>query len=170
MSGGGIVAAPVAAQVLENTLTYLNVERRYSESEKDQLDVQVPNLVGRPVGEAKTMLSEGGFNVRISGDGETVVSQMPAYGQYIPQDGIVVLYTDDEKKKLTAVVPDFESMTVSQANYAAAAAGINIKISGNSLSSSGLTAYRQSVAAETEVDCGSTVTVYFRTTSGVSDH
>ena len=68
------------------------------------------------------------------------------------------------------LIPDFTGMTVSQVNYEAVKLGINVKISGNSLSASGLTAYRQSIQPEKEIECGSTVTVYFRTTSGVSDH
>ena len=61
-------------------------------------------------------------------------------------------------------------MTITEANYAAVNAGINIKVSGNSLSDSTLTAYRQSSAKGTEIEYGSTVTVYFRTTTGISDH
>lgn len=170
VTGGGAVAAPVAREVIENTLTYMNVERQYNDSEKALLDVQVPNVSGSDIDEAESTLEENDFSVKIVGDGSTVVSQMPASGQYIPQGGVVVLYTDEEKKKLKTEVPDFLGMTISEANYAAINAGINIKVSGNSLSDSSLTAYRQSSAKGTEIEYGSTVTVYFRATTGVSDH
>ena len=169
-TGGGAVAAPVAAEVIENTLTYLNVERRYNDSEKALLDDKVPSLTGKDLSDAKSELSQAGFKVKVVGDGEKVVSQMPAYGQFIPQGGVVVLYTSDEKKKAKTYVPDFSGMSISQANSAAVEAGINIKVSGNSLSGTGLTSYRQSIAAKTEIECGSTITVYFRTTTGVSDN
>lgn len=169
-TGGGAVAAPVAAEVIEKTLTYLNVERQYNESEKDNLDVQVPDLSGKTVSEAKAQLKESGLKIKVIGDGDSVVTQMPAYRQIIPQDGVVVVYTQENVEKSKVMVPDFTGMTVSQANYEAANLGLNIRISGNSLSASGLTAYRQSVAKEKEVECGTTLTVYFRTTSGVSDH
>ncbi len=169
-TGGGAVAAPVAAEVIEKTLTYLNVERQYNESEKDKLDEEVPNITGKTVSEAREMLSELGLKIKIVGDGESVVSQMPAYSQFIPQNGVVVAYTSEYAEKTTAVMPDFTGMSISQANYEAVQLGINVKISGNSLSASGLTAYSQSVAPGKEVECGSTVTVYFRTTVGVSDH
>ncbi len=169
-TGGGAVAAPVAAEVIEKTLTYLNIERQYSESEKSKLDEQVPNLTGKTVSEARAALKELGLKIKVVGAGESVVSQMPAYSQYIPQGGVVVVYTDEEEAKTKVVVPDFTGMSVSQVNYEAVKLGINVKISGNSLSASGLTAYRQSIQPEKEVECGSTVTVYFRTTSGVSDH
>lgn len=170
VTGGGAVAAPVAAEVLENTLTYLNVERKYSDSEKELLDVSVPDEVGKSVSDAKSELSGAGFKVKVVGDGESVISQMPANGQYIPQNGIVVLYTDEETKRSKTKVPNFSGMTVSQANYAAAQAGLNIKIVGNFASGSGFSVFRQSIEKYTEVECGTTVTVYFRTTTGVSDN
>lgn len=169
-TGGGAVAAPVAAEVIENTLTYLNSERQYNDSEKDNLDKEVPNVVSESTGAAYDIITDAGFEVKFVGEGDKVVSQMPAYGQYIPQNGIVVLYTDENFKRETAKVPDFTDMTVSEANYEAVAAGINIKVSGNALSATGLTAYRQSVEKDREVEAGSTVTVYFRTTTGVNDH
>lgn len=169
-TGGGAVAAPVAGEVIENTLTYLNVERQYNDSEKALLDVQVPSVTGDIVSEAKSSLEEDKFSVQIVGEGDKVLSQMPASGQYIPQGGVIVLYTEKQKKKLKTVVPDFTGMTITEANYAAVNAGINIKVSGNSLSEESMTAYRQSSLKGSEVESGSTVTVYFRTTSGVSDH
>lgn len=169
-TGGGAVAAPVAGEVIENTLTYLNVERQYNDSEKALLDVQVPSVTGDSVSEAKSSLEGDKFSVQIVGEGDKVLSQMPASGQYIPQGGVIVLYTEKQKKKLKTVVPDFTGMTITEANYAAVNAGINIKVSGNSLSEESMTAYRQSSLKGSEVESGSTVTVYFRTTSGVSDH
>lgn len=169
-TGGGAVAAPVAGEVIENTLTYLNVERQYNDSEKALLDVQVPSVTGDSVSEAKSSLEEDKFSVQIVGEGDKVLSQMPASGQYIPQGGVIVLYTEKQKKKMKTVVPDFTGMMITEANYAAVNAGINIKVSGNSLSEESMTAYRQSSLKGSEVESGSTVTVYFRTTSGVSDH
>lgn len=169
-AGGGAVAAPVAREVIENTLTYLNVERQYNDSEKALLDIQVPSVTGTAIEEAKAQLGEDKFSVRIEGSGTTVVSQMPVAGQYIPQGGIIVLYTDDESKKLKATVPDFTGMTVNEANYAAINAGINIRVSGNSLSGTSLTAYRQSSAEGAEIEYGSTVTIYFRSMTGLSDN
>lgn len=169
-TGGSVVAAPVAAEVIEKTLTFLNVERQYNESEKGKLDVEVPDLSGKTVSEARATLKESNLKVKVVGGGETVISQMPAYSQFIPQDGVVVVYTEENAKKSKVIVPDFTGMTVSQVNYEAVNLGLNIRISGNALSASGLVAYRQSVQAGKEIEVGSTLTVFFRTTSGVSDH
>ena len=169
-TGGGAVAAPVAAEVMENTLTYLNVERRYNDSEKELLDKEVPSLIGMTVDEADEALDGADLGKKVIGDGEKVVSQIPSAGQYIPQGGVVVLYTESDGERKKTEVPDFTGMSVSDANYEAVNAGINIKVSGNALERSGLVAYRQSVAPGTEIEVGSTVTVYFRTNTGVSDH
>lgn len=169
-TGGGAVAAPVAREVIENTLAYLNVERQYKDSEKALLDISVPNATDMSVDEARSLLGESDFSVRVEGSGATVISQMPAAGQYIPQGGVIVLYTDDNSKKLKATVPDFTGMTVSEANYAAINAGINIRVSGNSLLGTSLTAYRQSSEKGSEIEYGSTVTVYFRSMTGLSDN
>lgn len=73
-TGGGAVAAPVAGEVIENTLTYLNVERQYNDSEKALLDVQVPSVTGDSVSEAKSSLEEDKFSVQIVGEGDKVLS------------------------------------------------------------------------------------------------
>lgn len=169
-TGGGAVAAPVAAEVIENTLTYLNIERQYNDSEKGNLDKEVPNVVSASADSAAETLREAGFKVKILGDGETVCSQMPSYGQYIPQGGVVILYTDENQIHEKVEVPDFSEMSVSEANYEAAAAGLNIKIMGNPITINSLNAYKQSIEKGKKVEIGSTVTVYFRTTTGVSDH
>lgn len=169
-TGGGAVAAPVAAEVIEKTLTYLNVERQYNESEKSKLDVEVPDLAGKTVSEARTELKKSDLKIKVVGSGETVISQMPAYSQFVPKGGVVVVYTQENIEKSKVTVPDFTGMTVSQVNYAASNLGLNVRISGNALSASGLVAYRQSVPKDKQVESGSTLTVYFRTMSGVSDH
>lgn len=169
-TGGGAVAAPVAAEVIEKTLTYLNINRQYTDAEKGKLDKQVPNLSGKTLTEARAVLKDAGLKIKVVGSGETVISQTPAYSQFVPVGGVVVVYTQEDVEKPKVIVPDFTGMSVSQVNYEAVNLGINAKISGNSLSASGLTAYRQSVPAGSEVESGSTVTVYFRTTAGVSDH
>ncbi len=168
-TGGGAVAAPVAAEVIENTLTYLNVKRSYNDDEKADLNISVPNFTDSTVKEAKSKAFNEKLNVKVVGSGETVLAQCPSYGQFIPQNGVVVLYTEDNSEKLMTTVPDFGGMSISQASSEAVKAGINIRITGNALKSTGLTAYRQSVAKGSEVEYGSSVTVYFKTGTGITD-
>ncbi|MBQ4603304.1 MAG: PASTA domain-containing protein, partial [Clostridia bacterium] len=167
---GGQICAPVAAQVIEKTLEYLNVERQYTEKELAMLDVTAPNLIGMTIGEARATLKQEGYEVKTVGNGETVTAQMPAYQQSMPQNGIVVLYTENDAERLTATVPDLRQMTVSQANKYALAAGLNIKISGNALNAGELVSYDQSEEPGTEVEYGKTITVYFKSDTDVNDY
>lgn len=168
-TGGGAVAAPVAAEVIENTLTYLNVKRNYTTEEASELNIPVPNFVGTDVSAALATGAEKNLTVKVIGEGTNIISQCPAYGQYIPQNGTVAVYTQENSDKYMVTVPDFRTMSIPQATYLAAQSGLNIKITGNSLQSSGLTAYRQSIEAQTETEYGSTVTVYFKTDTGITD-
>lgn len=167
---GGQNCAPVAAQVIEKTLEYLNVERQYTEKELAMLDVTAPNLIGKTIGEARAALRQEGYEVKTVGNGEIVTAQMPAYQQTIPQNGIVVLYTENDAERLTATVPDLRQMTVSQANKYALSAGLNIKISGNALNTGELVSYDQSEEPGAEVEYGKTITVYFKSNTDVNDY
>ena len=166
---GGAVAAPVAAEVIENTLTYLNVKRNYNEKEAGKLNVEVANFVGTDINSARKNATDAGFTVKVAGEGDTVVSQCPAYGQYIPQDGVIILYTEKNAQTVTVKVPDFTGMSISAVMGSATQAGVNVKISGNAQSSSGLIAYRQNIEKDTEVAYGSTVTVYFKSGTVIAD-
>lgn len=166
---GGQICAPVASSVLEPTLEYLGVERQYSDKELEHLDKIMPNIVNQKVDEAEEYLEDLGFKVKVVGSGESVVDQIPAYEQSIPQGGIVVLYTEDGGQRLTATVPDLGGLTVSQASREALDAGLNIKISGNALKQVELVSYDQSIAAGETVEYGRTITVYFKSNQGVTD-
>ena len=166
---GGQIAAPVAAQVVENTLKYLNVEPRYTESELKNLDTTLSNYVGKSVSDTINDLKSKGFTYKVIGNGDKVLSQLPGAYQTIPQGGVVVLYTDGGPVETKTTVPDFTNLTITQVNQRAAASGLNVKISGNTLVNSELASYSQSIEAGESVDYGTTVTVYFKSNTGVSD-
>ena len=150
-------------------MTYLNVKRNYNEKEAGKLNVEVANFVGTDIKTARKNATDAGFTVKVAGEGNTVVSQCPAYGQYIPQDGVIILYTEKDSQPVRAKVPDFTGMSISAVMGSATQAGVNIKVSGNALSSSGLIAYRQNIEKDTEVAYGSTVTVYFKSGTVIAD-
>ena len=167
---GGQICTPVAAQVVEKSLEYMGVEREYTDSEMKLLDTNAPNLVGSTVEDAKALLEQEGFSVKTVGKGDKVISQMPSYNQTMPQDGIIVLYTEQDADRLTATVPDFRGMTMSQVNKLAHSSGLNIRISGNALNAGELVSYDQSIEAGAETEYGRTVTVYFKSNTGVNDY
>lgn len=167
--GGGAVAAPLAREVFEQVLPYLGVEKSYTDEEASRLVEKAPNLVGKSVADAKAAVSSSSLSVKVIGDGETVVSQYPDSGRELPYNGMIILYTDEEKTSSTVTVPDFSNCTLSQANKLAVNSGLNIKINGSSLGSDSVYAYKQSIQAGTTVKMGEIITVYFKTNVNVGD-
>ena len=94
---GGGVAAPVASQVLGEVLPYLEVQKE-AETEEAQ-EVEVPNLVGLTIKEAKDTLKEIGLEIEYekSEDEEiketdTVIwEQLPKKGVKIKQKNKVIV-------------------------------------------------------------------------------
>lgn len=167
--GGGAIAAPVAGRVLDSILPYLEIEPSYSEEELEKLMTSCPGVVGDSVSAAKEKLNSMGYSVRVRGDGDSVVSQLPEAGNKLPKDGLIIIYTETSEEKETVTVPDFTGCSVSDVNSMAAYEGLNVKISGTSLPGYGVSAYDQSIEPEATVTAGTVVTVYFKTTVGVSD-
>ena len=166
--GGGAIAAPVAGVVIEQTLKYMNVEPVYSDEELAKLNASTPDVNGMSIAAAKESLSKQNFSARVVGNGDKVVSQYPAKGQSIPVEGVVVLYTQTGNVETTSTVPDLTGLSIGEANKRAVNSGYNIRISGASHDSE-VVSYRQSVEKGTKAELGSTITVYFKATSGVQD-
>ena len=160
--GGGVLAAPIAKEVLESTLKYLNIEPHYTQSELASVSRVTPNLIGKSVSSAKLAASNEGLTVRVSGSGNTVVSQVPADGESIPESGVIVVYTEKDSKTQEVEVPDFKGYSAAEVNRMAVSRGINVVFSGPT-GSAGATAYSQDIPKGTKVPAGSKVTVYFRT-------
>lgn len=161
---GGKTAAPVAAEVISNTLRYLNIEPEYEVDDKAQQDVKTPSVVGLTTAAAQESLSGSGYTVRVIGDGAKVKAQYPEAGKLIPQNGVIVLYTKSEKATETVEVPNLTGLTVSQARSTAKAAGLNVEIVGTSNDFTGAS-YTQSISKGTKVALGSTVTVAYMTST-----
>lgn len=167
--GGGAVAAPLAGDVFEQVLTYMGVERSYNNEELALLVETAPLLTGKTVAQAKSAVSGMELSVKVVGDGDKVLAQYPDAGRAIPADGIIVVYTQEDHISETVTVPDFTGCTVSQANKLAVNSGLNIKISGSSLNSGTVYAYKQSIEAGQKVNMGEIITVSFKTNVDVSD-
>ena len=73
-----------------------------------------------------------------------------------------MLYTSsDTGQEGDVVVPDFASMTLSQANAAAVGAGLNVRITGIGLESTDAYCSKQSIAADTTVLRGTVIELEF---------
>jgi len=168
MINGGQIAAPPAAQIMESVLAHKNIEMRYTDKEQEELGGSTPDMNRKTAAEAKSLLEKDGFRAQIIGEGKDVLHQIPEPGQSIAKGGLVILYTDGSQANHMVTVPKLTGMTITQAAREAAAAGLNIKLTGN-FGSTGLITYRQSIPAGHEVQLGETVTVHFVSNIGVID-
>lgn len=159
---GAAVAGPVFSKTMEEILPYLGVERKYTDTELAKLDVSTPDVVGKAIAAAKADLSKMKLTPKIYGSGDKVVSQVPEPGKTIPQNGTVVLFTDDSSAGKTVTVPNLVGLSLSSANKTAAEAGVNISITGAALTNgTNPVSNSQSIAAGTKVAPGTVVTVGF---------
>ena len=147
--------------ILSDILPYLGYEPKYSAEQMQSMAISVPNVVDKTVSEAKSALVSAGLNYRIIGSGEKIIKQLPTATQTIYKNGIVILYTD-EKSDSKAEVPKLTGMTISQVNSTATNAGFNVSFKGNTLTSSAVVSYSQSIEAGTKAEKGTVIEVYFR--------
>ena len=91
---GGTIAAPVMKEIFENVLPYLGIERIYDEEEKkyEVETVIMPSLEGMTVKDAKALIQEDSFELRLLGEGDVVVEQFPLAGSEVSADSTVILY------------------------------------------------------------------------------
>ncbi len=159
---GGLIAAPVVKNILEESLQYLGVEPEYTQEELALIDITVPDITGKTKAEAEKMLRAVGVNISIKGSGDIVIDQVPKAYSKLAKNSKVVAYTEGEESTKSVVIPDVIGCTASEANKGIVNAGLNVRIKG--LSSSGGLAIcsEQSPVAGTVVEPGTVVTLGFK--------
>ena len=157
---GGAMVAPMASTIMSEILPYLGIEPSYSAEELLGADTSLPNVVDLSVEEAKTRLKDKGFSYKIVGDGDTVTDQTPAGGAIIPGKSTVVLYAGEEKPDTQCTVPALVGKSPAEANIAATNAGLLLRFTGTTASSSGsIRVLSQSEEVGTKVPAGTVITV-----------
>ena len=159
---GGTMVAPVASSIMSEVLPYLGIEPEYTAEELAGADTTVPNVVGMTLDDAKTRLSNAGFTCTTVGDGATVTDQTPVGGTIVPNNASIILYLGAEKPDTPCTVPNVVGKSASEANKALTNAGLIMRASGATTSSSGnVHAITQDTAAGSQVPAGTVVTVQF---------
>ncbi|MDD6763131.1 MAG: penicillin-binding transpeptidase domain-containing protein [Clostridiales bacterium] len=160
---GGTIAAPIVGEVLAESLDYMGVSKQYSDTETPDIYVEVPELRGQTLSEAKASLEDKKLKYVVKGTGETVVDQLPAPDEQLEEDSVVIIYTQDRDETDKVKVPDLKGTSVSDAKYILNNRGLNFEISGAGHSeASNAFAISQTVESGTEVLPGSVIGVEFR--------
>ncbi len=160
---GGMIAAPVVGNIVNDTLRYLGVQPQYTQEEMTQSEILMPEVVGMNIEDAKKTILGASLKYQIIGEGDTVIDQTPKAGIGLSSGAVGVLYT--QEGALTKVlVPDLTGMSSVDCNIALANCGLNFKVSGpGQTDTAGVTrAVSQEPAPGAEVDAGSLVYVQFR--------
>ena len=98
---GNFTAGPIIKEIMEKSLQYLGVERKYSKGEKQEAEkdlVKVPDVTGMNSSQAISVLLNSGLSYRIvpddSGNGFVVQAQLPKPGSKARKKSIVYIYSE----------------------------------------------------------------------------
>lgn len=157
---GGSMVAPVNSKIMADILPYLGIEPTYSAEELLGADTTVPYVIGSSVEDAKSRVESRGFTCKVVGTGNTITDQTPAGGAVIPGKSTVILYAGAEKPNTMYTVPQLVGKTAAEANVAATNAGLLVRFSGATQTSSGnIRVLSQSLEAGQQVPAGTVITV-----------
>jgi stage V sporulation protein D (sporulation-specific penicillin-binding protein) len=97
---GGVVAAPIVHNIMEDALHILGVPPRDKQIARDYQYgetpiVTVPNLIGKSVAELYEDLNMN-FNLTTAGSGKTVIRQAPAAGERVDRGSTIRIYLGDD--------------------------------------------------------------------------
>lgn len=159
---GSVVAAPYVKMILEDTLNYLGVEPTFDDNtEQETKEVVVPDVTGKSLSEAASILREAGLNYLAEQTGTIVTSQMPLPEAQVMVDTTVLLYTgngeaqEGSEEEDIIEVPDVTKKSIREANNILTSSGLKLKIEGSGL------AVSQQPAPGTMVKKETVVTVTF---------
>lgn len=157
---GGAMVAPMSGSIMAEILPYLGIDPVYSAEELLGADTNVPNVTDLSLKEAQARLESKGFHSRVVGDGDTVTGQTPAGGTLIPGKSTVILYTGEEQPDMECTVPALIGKTPAEANVAATNAGLFLRFTGTTSSTSGtIRVLSQSENVGVKVPAGTVITV-----------
>lgn len=87
---GGGVAAPIGSQIFGEVLPYLEVIKDNEEEEQVKNDVQVPNIEGKSIKEAESILKENNLKLVINNEQEGIDKENTIIKEQTPKVGVKV--------------------------------------------------------------------------------
>lgn len=156
---GSQVAGPVVKQILSEVLPYIGIaSNNSSDSNSTSLKANIlPDVTNKTISEARTILKNAGFNIRISGNEDEnttlITDQVPKAGVSLLENSVIYLYTSNNNVRSTTKVPNFKGMGASQVVNSCQASNLNVILDGTG------TVVSQDLPADKEVEQGTIVTV-----------
>ncbi|MDY3244644.1 MAG: penicillin-binding transpeptidase domain-containing protein [Candidatus Limiplasma sp.] len=128
---GGTTAAPFARQILADVLPYLGYQ---PDGDDGSEPVQVADVIGLPLWEARKTLSALGLKVLDDGGSGSVTAQMPSAGAKLRTGGQMMLYTYEEalpETETLVCVPDVSGKSIAYAASLLRQRGLEMEIDGS---------------------------------------
>lgn len=150
---GGVLAAPVFKEIMEESLEYLGIKRREEVRRRSSL-TSVPNVINLSRQEAQARLAQDGLFWTMEGEGTLVTDQTPRPGVQVPAQTTVHLYFDLGEPE-DVEVPSVLGLSMFDASAKLSAAGLRVRVVGSGV------AAQQSPGAGARVPKGSLVEVRF---------
>ncbi|HEY4391707.1 MAG TPA: penicillin-binding transpeptidase domain-containing protein [Paenibacillus sp.] len=128
--GGGTAAAPIFKKIMNQTLQYLGVPKKFDNKTTTDIannGVKAPDLKGLTVQEAKNKLAGLGINYATLGKGTKVVSQFPKSGAILKTGQHMYLLSEEGDK---VNIPSLKGQSLRDAMELLSAIGVEVKIEG----------------------------------------
>ena len=136
---GSSAAASTAARIVEGTLTYMGIERKFTADEFDQLtkEYYVMKVEGMAASKAASTIAVNGLSTiygTVDMTPDTVIARTyPSYTQRLYKTGVVIMYPEDitEDQMLKSRVPNMVGMNAVECIEACRKVNLNCKIKGD---------------------------------------
>ncbi|WP_408955839.1 stage V sporulation protein D [Natroniella sp. ANB-PHB2] len=118
---GSQVAAPIFHNVVKDGLRYLEIPPQSSVNDDgdDEIKrVEVPNVENLYLSQAQEKLAARGLNVKLEGEGEVIIDQIPYPEAVVNEGSTVVLFFEDGASKdsgYQVTVPELRGMRIREA-------------------------------------------------------
>ncbi len=136
---GSSAAASTAARIVEGTLTYMGIERKFSAEDFDELtkEFYVMKVDGMNASKASSTIAFNGLSTlygTVDMTPDTIIARTyPSYTQKLYKTGIVIMYPEDitEDQMLKSRVPNLVGMNSIECIEALRKVNLNCKIKGD---------------------------------------
>lgn len=115
MPEGTGVPTKAFKDMMENIFPYLGIETSASHMEEREETTKVPEIAGKSLYDAISLLQQKGFSYRISGNGVQVSEQYPVANETWGVGDSVVLYTTTDAPEALVSVPNLIGKSIDEA-------------------------------------------------------
>lgn len=152
---GGQVAGPVFKRIMTQVMQYWNIPPN-DETLQPKLpeDILVPSFVNLTREQAMDKADHEGFSLRLEGDGDLVVGQVPPPGAKVPFGTTIIVYTGTGSEG-EITVPLLEGLSLRETSELLSLFGLRLEAMGSGI------AIGQEPLAGTQVEAGAVIKVKF---------